>query len=821
MNKLNLPIDPYLEEVYQKSTFNQPLLLKSAPGTGKTTRAPAYFFLKKEKQNNKKIIVLLPKRVSVISAAKRVCEENNWTLGNEVGYAVRFESQLSSATGLIFMTDGLFLKKMTSPHFLNNIEAVFLDEFHERRINQDLILAQMIEHNILNDPIKIIIMSATIEFNSLKDYFNQFTGHQEIQINNKHFEIEKIYLDKQQRLNLDNDFYENLVKTLHVAKNKSQKDILIFLPGLKEIQKAADKIKVFSTAFEICILHGSLHLEEQKRILNKSNSHRRIILATNIAESSITLPDLDCVIDSGLEKYVHFEKKIGFSKLNIRRISSFSAQQREGRAGRIKNGYCFKLWHPIDERSMPEQIEPEIFKSPLEETLLFLSSSGVENFESFSWLTSPPLQQIRMAREKLFLWKLIDRNNRITVLGKFIIESPLNIELTLILLELLKCKNLNKELIISLVCRLENLPSDNLTTGSPLENDLNRILEIPLNESTKKLIKNVESYLSPYKVLSTYDRNLPEALFYIFTEYFPEKIISKKSGSTGLSSLGRGVELSSKSAALKSDFYIALSGYEKNDAITFIDYAVGLSKLETLKILQQLAQTKKNIFFDEIQSHFYTQEVLLYGNIILNEKSKTILKSSEINDHWKSYVLDNPETFLKLNPTYELNLNKLLFLNLKKDLFENLNFYLPDNFSDLLIKKMTDYISDFETFKSCDIKHFISEIIPAEVNILFVNLPDNLKLPSGRIAIINYTDPKAPLVSAKIQDFFGWNTHPTLFNGKIKFTIELLAPNMRPTQITNDLANFWTNSYLEIRKDLRARYPKHSWPEKPEMFNSN
>ncbi len=812
--QISLPIDKYLPEIVNKLLTPLPVILSASPGSGKTTRVPAA--LLKElvnKKCSKKIIVIVPKRISALSAASRIAEENNWQLGEEVGYAVRFDSVLSSSTQLIFMTDGLFLKKTTDKVFMDSIGYVFLDEFHERKSNMDLILGFLFEQQVLHSNLQIAVMSATMNIALLKKYFDQCHV---IEVQAPPYEIKKIYLNSNQRLSCDSQFYEQLKNTVVEAWSTATKDILIFLPGLKEINKAIDILKPRFSQVPLEVLHGSLSLSAQRNIVSKQHQQRRIVLATNIAESSLTLPGLDCVVDCGLEKNVVTEKKLGFSRLKIDRISLFSSMQREGRAARTQDGFCFKLWHPVDERSMKQDIEPEVLSSSLHNELLFLAAIGINNFHSFSWLTPPPPHQIHTAASELIKWELLNKEGAITPLGRIVLSSPVNIINSILLIELLCFNPIPAEEVHELIARLDQVEHLAPASKSNYVNDLERILDTSLNPIQIKLksqLKTFSQNIQKLKSKINYDKtdSLSIAIFKIFAHYFPSRIIAKKNALQGLSSNGRGVE-----AMQEADFYAALHGEEKNDAITIIKYSVGVSKVEALKILGHEAIIKNHVFFDDQSESFFQQETHFFGSFKLKEKAKTRLNEIDLRKTWKIFSLDNPSAFLELNSSYKHIKTLLHFLQNKKTEWQltEEHFGFLNTYETALLNKIFSIVDSFDDFKSTDLTHYLDGLMPEQVSDILLRLPSTIKLPTGKSVPINYTDPKAPLIAAKIQDVFGWMTTPLLLN-QLVFTVELLAPNMRPAQITNDLAHFWKNSYVDIRKDLRARYPKHSWPEDP------
>lgn len=828
-----LPIDPYLESITGKVLGPAPVILTASPGSGKTTRLPPYLLKKintdqKTQNKNKKIIVIVPKRLAAVAASHRIAEENNWIVSEEVGYQVRFESMVSSRTQLIFMTEGFFLKKIQDKKILEAIDFLILDEFHERSSLIDLILGIGIEQKLLSNKPQLLVMSATLNTDKLKKYFGDC---EHIDIQAPPFPLHIHYSKKNQSLVCDKDFYESLKSTALEAWKKSKKDILIFLPGFREMLKAKDALApIFpSTVFEL--IYGSMNLDEQKRILKKDLTlGRRIILSTNIAESSLTLPDLDCVIDCGLEKTVHYEKKLGFSRLELQRISKFSATQRAGRAARTQEGFCFRLWHESDNLSMPDQKKPEILQSSLLDEVLCLYELGIPP-EQFSWLDRPDEKNLFEATSQLEKWQLIE-SKKITSKGEAVSQIPLDIDKSLLFFEL--CSYDFAQEASQLLAQIESIDFSRMPPADPhsQQDDLDLLLKTPLAEKQKRIFlqlrqigQNIrlqteespeKKHIQKNKKMSI-SKDLRRALLLIFLKNFPHRLIQKKSSSLGISSSGRGVEFAAcSSLSLKNsqaDYGLALAGYEKSDAVTVLQSCLGFSKEELLKHIAPLLKTTTEITYNTERSAFQKKDVQKFGNFLFKESATQNLSDVDINTHWMKFVAESPLDFLNLNHSYPRLTEKMLFLKNKTHELQIPDFdlhSLPEKLVDVLTKN----ISSFTDFKEADLLYYLDTLLPDSVVEFLKQLPHSVKLPSGKTVAINYTDPKAPLISAKIQDCMGWKITPKLLE-KIPYTIELLAPNMRPAQTTNNLENFWKTSYLDVRKDLRARYPKHHWPEDP------
>ena len=821
--KTDLPIDEHLQKIVDLATQDRPLVLTATPGSGKTTRfPPALLRHLQSVQKTQKIIVIVPKRLAAVAACDRICSENNWTVGEQVGYQVRFESVYKPSTQLIFMTEGTFLKKIQNSLFFDEVGYLILDEFHERSAAIDMILGLGFEKKLLEQNLQIIVMSATLNVEPLKKYFGDSNCYD---VEQKPYPLHLFYQKKNQNLNCDTAFFEHLKLTVIEAVKKSKKDILVFLPGFREIQKAKNILQPLFSQFPIECIYGQLNLTEQKRILNKTNPNRRIVLATNVAESSLTLPDLDCVIDSGLEKTLVFERKMGFSRLETKRISLFSAQQRAGRAARTQEGFCFRMWHETDQLSMAAQKKPEILNSSLIEENLLLLSMGYKNPTQFSWLDWPSKNNIENSLNKLKNWNLITPELEITETGKRISSWPLDTEMALLLKSLAEMGHAQSA--IELIVGLEYLDFSAWAEKSshPQETDLDKIFQ-QLNELEKfqnSVIKTTDQlrHILQKNGLDTFTdppkHSLTTSLLKIYLKFFSEKLIQTRGSSqAGVSYSGRGVEYS-KGSALTSqgsikDYVIALVGRDKSDAVTEIQAGIGFSKDELAAEISPYLRKEEVISYVQEKNKFTKKIITRYGQFIFSESTATELGQKDVESHWKKFFSNNPETFLQQNISYCVLQEKLAFLKSKN---AGSSFDFIDSFAVDLQKKLSEQLQSFEDLKSCEVDYYLNGILPQDILELLRELPDYLSNPVGKKFKINYTDPKAPLISAKIQDCFSWKKHPFIGNDLFRVTIELLAPNMRPAQVTNQIDLFWTSSYPEIRKELKARYPKHNWPEIP------
>lgn len=829
-----LPIDQILPEV--KNTLNRevkPLIVTASPGSGKTTRLPAFLLNELNIPADKKIVVIVPKRVSAIGAADRVAIENNWILGQKVGYQVRFEQKVSTATQLIYMTEGLLLKKAQDEKFWQSLHTLILDEIHERSCALDLILGLAFERNTLFENFNLIVMSATINVKELQNFFKKSNV---IELEHKPFPLEIVYSEKSQKLMTDDIFYQNLKDTCLQAWKKTTQDILIFLPGQKEIINAQKILAPIFPQTKIQSLHGALDLQEQKNVIKNTEAQsnqmwqRRIVLSTNVAESSVTVSGVDCVIDCGLEKTNYTESKLGFTGLELQRISQFSAKQRAGRAAREKNGVCFRMWHKIDEHSMKEQIEPEILKkTQLIDEIILLKNWGYNDPQQFSWLSKPSSAAFTQGLQLLQKMNLTEKELSL------IAQIPLPTRLAFLYLKLAQKGFLEEA--CRLVSFLDSAQAEEYLSSlkhSSLS-DLDKILDFfevqnPARHSAIfKVYEQLKKYLPDLtsKEISTKTLrpervdSFKKELLQIYAQYFPTHVAHFKTLTSAVSLQGRGLQLPYSVLAKDEEYFIILSGKETRGQFTQCIACLGFNKKTAQQLFKDFSEKVISIEFDPHQKKFYKFEKVVFQSVILNDLGKTPLAFSEIDLHWVDFFKQNTELFFSLHSDYSDFKNKFYFIiqnNQKYFKLPTEDLITYEELLSLAAKQISLYSQTYEDFLSLNIWYFFSQLLSDSIVELLNDLPTQIKTPKGKQCLINYTDEKAPLISLKLQDAFGWIDTPTITKFKIKLTLELLAPNMRPTQITNQLGQFWSTSYHDVRKELKARYPKHDWPENPQLI---
>ncbi|MGZ3802791.1 MAG: ATP-dependent helicase HrpB [Pseudobdellovibrionaceae bacterium] len=844
-----LPIDDFLAQALDSLERHQNIVITAAPGAGKTTRLPAFL----AKHAKAKTLVLEPRRMAAIAAAHRVAEEQNWVLGQEVGYQVRFANKTSAQTKLCFLTEALLSRKLAQDPELQGVEYVILDEFHERSLHVDLALGLLRELQELGSSLKLVVMSATLDSPKIAQYLGEAPI---LEVPGKLFPLEIKYQKSSQLLQTSPQFFENLLAHIKEAERNTAQDILVFLPGVGEIERASRQLETWAQEKQIDLvpLHGSLPLEAQRRALQKG-PRRKILLSTNIAESSVTVDGVACVIDSGLAKNMKYDLRTGFSRLELARISKASAQQRAGRAARQFPGVCYRLWNKLDESSMPRHDIPEILRSELSESLLFLAAQGVSDFNSFSWFEKPGALPQKKAVENLQSLGALDSKNQITPLGRHILQWPLPPRLAKLMLLAVEMKvpalgadvsALLQERDFMLKQSSESYVADRYESDLQLRLDLLQEFRAgrsprsthhlglrTVDQAAQQILSYVKGMFS-----QNFTKDFSETLQKLLLRSFADRLCRRRSQGSDKARMlgGRGVRLSAESLVKESEFFLALDGVETSQGNeTLVRLAVGFNKDFLLKELAQEfgdeIKMKKELSFDRAKGIFYVREERSFRDLPLEEGSISIAQAQEVMEHLPQVLTQEWDEVLKENETFAEWISRLCYLVgareklAKESLREELARLaeLGGEKSPFTEEQKQEAFAmaasgekDFKTVAQKDLVYFFESLLNPEVgNFLKSEVPAKLKVPSGNFLRIQYLPHRDPFMEVRIQEIFGWAETPKLLGGSQPLTLQLLGPNYRPMQVTSDLKSFWQNGYPEIRKELRTRYPKHSWPEDP------
>ena len=814
-NKLrsSLPIDEKISEILNVLKESSNLVLSASPGAGKTTRLPPALL----ELTKLKVLVLEPRRMAAVAAATRIAEEEAWNLGSQVGYQVRFENRTSKDTRLIFLTEALLSRKILQDASLKDVGIVVLDEFHERSIHIDLALGLLKEIQTLARPdLKIIVMSATLDVKKVSEFLDDSPV---INMPGRSFDLQLMKSKQSQLLRTDLHFISRIEDAIkaEVSRRSNGKDILVFLPGASEISRCERALTNWAQEKNILLLSlsGSLSLQDQLLAL-KPSIKRKIILSTNVAESSVTIDGVDTVIDSGLVRILKKHPKTDFEQLVIARISKASAKQRAGRAARQWAGQCIQLWTGQDELSMPEFEVAEILRTDLTETVLFLKKWGISSLDQFSWFETPPLEQLKKCEAWLEKIGAL-RSGKITDEGMALVDLPLHPRIGRILkvAESLGAGILGCDIAAILQER------DIKTAGHHhAESDLIERIEL-LNDRTRNpLIETiVKSSSQLQKCLgrtnSEYELSF-DLIAEIMLKAYPDRLCRRRSPEQRRAVMigGRGVELADTSAVKKSEFFIALSVMEADSSKeTQVRLATGVSKKLIEKHFLNEFKKESRMTFDVASKNFYVEEFNSLWDLALEEPRRRIAKPVELEARLPEALAQNFELICQQNEALKNWLERWQFFEQKKKYAAT--FWNSENILKAIEMACVGENRWAEVIEK-DLVYFFESIIDAEVRKDFHKLcPDQIEVPTKNKIRIHYHTDKSPHIEVRLQELFGMSQTPRIWDQSISIVLHLLGPNYRPVQVTADLASFWANTYQEVKRELKIRYPKHSWPDDP------
>ena len=755
---IGLPIDAVVPEIVALVRERRALVLTAAPGAGKTTRVPPAL------AEDGPVIVLQPRRVAARSIARRIASERGWTLGNEVGWQVRFERQFGPDTRVLLATEGILTARLQQDPLLSAFRTVVLDEFHERSIHADLGLALARQAWLARDDLRIVVMSATMDADAVASYLD---GCPTITVASRPHPLSIEYTPE---LGLGGAVQRGLAR--------AEGHVLCFLAGAGEIRRAEAEIAPLAAAQSVQVvpLHGGLPADAQDEAL-KETSRRRVILATNIAETSLTVPGVRAVVDSGLHKVARYDPARAIDSLEIERIPQNSAGQRAGRAGRVAAGAVWRLWNATD-RLRP-RAQAEIHRIDLAAVVLAVLSWGGDPY-SLGWFEAPARHSLDAAFELLRGLGAVSGSS-ITRTGTSMLRLPLHPRLARILLA---AEGAEEAALACAVLSERHFASAATHSSS---NDLQTIVEnrpaLPVHIT--RVAKQLSS-LAGGRPSSLDERGLRRALF----AGYPDRVARRRApgSAKALLTSGHGAYVGPESGVRDGEFLIAIDVTasqtgETPEARIRMAATVDREWLEPTDVRLEHA-------FDDTSGIVRAVEREYYGAIVLSERS--VAPAADV----AASMLADVYRQRRLGADDQQLLRRLRFAGLDVDVAGLVvaAAYGKRSLDDIQIGDALTWEQRSELEREA---------------------PLRLPLPSGRSAPLEYREDGSVVASVKLQEMFGVLETPTVGPRQEPVLLALLAPNGRPVQMTRDLRSFWERTYPEVRKELRGRYPKHKWPEKP------
>jgi ATP-dependent helicase HrpB len=762
-----LPIDGFVPDILRHARTARAVVVTAAPGAGKTTRVPPALV------EDGPVILLQPRRVAARAVARRIASERGWTLGREVGWHVRHERVFSAATSLVVATEGILTARLQQDPLLSPFRTVVIDEFHERSIHGDLGLALAKQAWVARDDLRIVVMSATLDAARVAAFLG---GCPVVEVPGREYPLEISYRP--------GVTVEDAV--IDLVRGAGAGSVLCFLPGAGEIRRAAERLAGARTISGITVLplHGSLDGDEQDAALRPSDL-RRVILATNIAETTLTVPDVTTVVDGGLHKVARHDPGRGIDSLDTERIALDSADQRAGRAGRLGPGRAVRLWDSRD-RLRPHR-EPEIARVDVASTVLDVLVWGGDP-RSFEWYEAPRAEALAAGLELLRRLGAIDERDALTPLGRDLGRVPLHPRLARLVLAARGAP------VAARACALLSerhfvAPRHAATTCDLLSTvEDERSLPPGVLAAARHIRDAARTVLGDLVVDRIDETRFRQAVL----AAYPDRVAQRRANDRErfLLASGVGARLARESGVRDADFIVAV---DVGGATTANSAATeALVRLATRVEREWLRPTASEIRYelDPTSGSVRATRVDRLGAIALSEQPA-------LADHAHVSPMLAAE-YLRRGPSEadEQLLRRLAFAGHVVEFGQ-------------LVRMAAEAARHLDEIR-------LADHVPADLaRRLHTEAPTSLRLPSGRDVRLDYRANGSVVAAVKIQQVFGLKASPRLGPRSVPVTFELLAPNGRPAQITSDLASFGQRGYPEVRKELRARYPKHKWPEEP------
>jgi len=841
------------------------MVLQAPPGAGKTTAVPIAL-LEQSWLGNKQIIVLEPRRIAARNAASRMAFLLNEKVGQTVGYQIRQDHCFSAKTKILVVTEGILTRKLQADPELKNTALVIFDEFHERSLHADLSLALCLQsQQVLREDLKILVMSATLNTHAISDLLGNAPI---IQSEGRSFPVDIRYLDVPTKKG--NNSYSNHQQLMSVMVAATKKvalehegNCLVFLPGIKEIKQLSNQLKqIFQKEavdnILIAPLHGSLSKQQQDQaIAAPTEGQRKIVLATNIAETSLTIEGISCVIDSGLERVQQYSPSSAMNSLETCFISKDSAEQRSGRAGRLEAGVCYRLWTAQQQQGLIKHSAAEILHSDLSMLVLELANWGVQQADELEWLDCPPASAVEQAKRLLHQLEAITRDGKITSHGRDMLKLGTHPRLAHMMLSavrhnqeyhacliasILTEKDLflaGAEKSIDIHDRLSALRQFIFLKSQDSKNTQRRNVDV---QQCRRIIQTADEFFKRLKsccgqiIKDEPDNNYSGVLL---AYAYPDRIAQQRNPNVPryILSNGKGAVIPEHLEHHLHEYLVipnlnmgqtttSHSNQKQGEASIYLAADITAQQLEDYFI--DLLEHEESVEWNEVNQRVEAKQTLAIGKVILHQTILTPENKDAIHECLLQAIKDKGLACLNWSSQADNLRQRLQFIHYQLDIDSEIkdklgNSHLPDFTDDTLLNTLTlwlqPHLTTENSIKQCQ-KLGIHSILASqlswgqkqELNRL---APEKMVVPSGSVIRIDYSDPAQPVLAVRLQEVFGLYETPTVLNGHCKLMMHLLSPARRPIQVTQDLHSFWETTYHDVKKELRGKYKRHYWPDDP------
>ncbi len=808
------PISEIIPELKKKFLTEQIVIVQAPPGAGKSTVLPVQI-LNDPWLANKKILLLEPRRLAARSVAIRMADLLHEKVGEQVGYRVRFESVVSARTRIEVVTEGILTRMIQSDNSLEDVGLVIFDEFHERSLQADLALALCLQvQELLRNDLRLLIMSATLDGEKISSLLNNAsivtsTGRQ------YPVELKYVSVDKDDRLPV------SVARVVRKAIQEQRGDILVFLPGAGEIVRVNELLENENLPVALYPLYGDLPFKKQQdALLPHPQGLRKVVLATSIAETSLTIEGITTVVDAGYSRVPRFDPRSGLTRLETIKVTKDAADQRAGRAGRLGPGVCYRMWPEATHHLLQPVRQPEILEADLAPMMLELTNWGVQNLDELTWITAPPIGVVNQARELLIQLDALE-NNKISARGKEMLKLPTHPRIAHMLLSAIGDRE--QALATDLAALLEERDILSKEAGTDLVLRVEMLRRWRSGErvsAERSVLERVErlasSWRKIFKLSADNSTVADTSVGKLLAEAYPERIARQleKHGLRYKLTNGRIVRLPDHDPLLRESWLVAAQ-LDSGGTEGKIFLAAPVHESDLL----ERAQEHESIRWDKERGMLTAALEKRIGNVVLSSKPVSKISEEQRIKILCEVVREEGLKLLNWSNAHDEWQARVMSLRAWRP-----DEGWPDVSTGHLLATAEEWLSPYINqvskridFQRLDLQQILMSILPWNLHSKLDALaPSRLPVPSGsQIKLTYFQDGRAPVMEVRLQEMFGLLETPAINEGRTKILLHLLSPGYKPVQVTQDLKSFWQTIYHEVRSELRRRYPKHHWPEDP------